>query len=106
MEFSPMRSTEEEYLGFNFKRLLPTDGSVTLLSATVTATLVTGTDADPQGIVDGSAITASPLASQMIKPVGRNGNSYCLLCVGVLSNTEKKHICGTVTIDDDCCADG
>jgi hypothetical protein len=60
---------------------------VVLTSATVTATLYSGTDPSPQSIIDGPASVSGTIAFQPVKPTIL-GNVYDLSCAGVTSSGE------------------
>jgi hypothetical protein len=61
---------------------------VNISSATVTASVVSGTDASPAGILTGiiSIDNATKIVSQKVAPVGRTGNTYKLRCAATDAN--------------------
>lgn len=58
-------------------------GAATISTATITATLMEGTDANPQGILSGSVTidNAQKIVSQKVAAPGRIGCRYKLRCV-------------------------
>lgn len=77
----PLDTAERKAAYFNFKREVAP--STNLLSATVEVELVSGTDADPQGMVVGTPLidNTQKLVAQDLIGVGRNGNTYNIRCI-------------------------
>ena len=61
---------------------------INISTASVTVSVVTGTDATPAGILTGviSIDNATKIVSQKVAPVGRTGNTYKLRCSATDAN--------------------
>lgn len=77
----PLDKSEIKPAVFSFTNELET--GETMNTATVTVTLVSGTDATPSGLLTGTVTidNTNKLVSQKVTGVGRDGNTYNLRCV-------------------------
>lgn len=80
INIGPIDAAEVKPAYFLFAGELPT--GATIATATVAVSLVTGTDANPAGILSGAATidNATKIVSQKIAATGRSGNTYKLRC--------------------------
>jgi hypothetical protein len=84
--------------GWDFTSLLAV--GETLSGATVTATVYTGTDANPAAIVDGAATVTTPYVKQLITG-GVVGCIYMLLCKATTSLGQTLELFGLLAIIPD-----
>lgn len=76
-QFTPKRPNEQEVFGFDFTPQLSTGESIS--TATVTASVISGSDPSPQSIVSGAAVISKGKVSQKIIG-GVDGEIYKLVC--------------------------
>lgn len=81
---------EKVFVDFNFAPLFAT--GVTLVIASVVATVYDGTDATPQAIVSGATAISGMVAAQFIIN-GVAGTDYLLTCTGTGSDATVEQIC-------------
>ena len=93
--FAPKRVDEDWVITFNFIDRMAS--SETISTATVTATVHSGTDASPENIVSGSTTTSGQKVTQLIVD-GTDGVTYKLQCAITTSNSQKLHIIGLLEI--------
>ena len=93
--FAPKRVDEDWVVGFNFINRM--DSSETISTATVTATVHSGTDASPDDIISGSTTTTGQKITQLIVD-GTDGVTYAIKCAITTSDSQKLHIIGLLEI--------
>ena len=93
----PKRVDEDWKLLFDFNKRLPS--SVTISSATWTATVHAGTDASPNDIISGSASNASGKSTQKVIN-GTDGVTYIIVCAATLSDTQVLHGVGLLRVSN------
>lgn len=86
-DFSPIGIGSIEILSFDYAQLLETNETID--GASWTAELTSGTDADPQNIIDGAAQVDGSIVLQLIDLTDtanvQNANTYLLTCAAVTS---------------------
>ena len=82
MDFTPKRAGEVEVFTVDFSPLLATGETVT--AATWTNTVMRGTDATPNTMIQGAATITGNKVSQLIKG-GITGNQYAPVCTAMTS---------------------
>lgn len=102
----PKRPNEERYYGFDFKnqRMLDgrflSQGSVTLVAAEYTITVVSGTDANPEDMIaDGGVYITGTRTTRLFKR-GVLGVRYMVHCLGELSDGQKIELCEELLVDN------
>jgi hypothetical protein len=94
----PKRTWEEAYFGFDFKTY-PLDPGVTVSSATFLLTVAEGTDADPNAMKSGAALTSGTRVRQKLI-AGVSNTRYILHGRAVMSDGQKLEECGTFWVLD------
>jgi len=93
--FEGKRAGETRLLAFDFGSLLA--ASETISTQTVAATVYTGTDASPSGVISGSATASGSVVSQKVTG-GTAGNIYNLICTVTTSASQTLKIAGLLAI--------
>lgn len=86
MNFSPIRSGEQDVFTVNYAPILLPDE--TILSAKWSATVIRGTDPNPDALIQGDATVSGPKVSQMIAPTVP-GMTYSVICTALTSARRK-----------------
>lgn len=93
--FEGKRAGETRLLAFDFAPLLAS--GETLSTQSVAATVYTGTDASPSGVISGSATASGSVVSQKVAG-GTAGNIYNLICTVTTSTGQTLKIAGLLAI--------
>jgi hypothetical protein len=93
--FEGKRAGETRLLAFDFGSLLAS--SETISTQSVAATVYTGTDASPSGVISGSATASGSVVSQKVTG-GTAGNIYNLICTVTTSTSQTLKIAGLLAI--------
>ena len=93
--FEGKRAGETRLLAFDFGSLLAAGETVS--TQTVAATVYTGTDASPSGVISGSATASGSVVSQKVTG-GTAGNIYNLICTITTSAGQTLKIAGLLAI--------
>ncbi len=85
IDIGPIDAAENKNVVFAFADEV---GGANINTASVTAELVTGTDANPAGILQGAVTidNASKTVAQAVAAPGRSGNTYKLRCQATDAN--------------------
>lgn len=92
-----VRVGEQPSLPFDFISGLLTPNE-TVVSASTTATLNSGTDTNPQAVIAGAATAAGSIAYQTVKPT-IVGNVYNLVCVATTSAGQTLELAGYLAVE-------
>jgi hypothetical protein len=95
--FSRKRIDEDLKLSFDFTNDLAS--AETISTQTVTATVYSGTDANAQDIVSGSASASGQIVTQLIIN-GLEGVTYLLECEITTDQAQKVHLVGLLPVSD------
>ena len=93
--FDGKRAGEVKTLTFDFGSQLA--ASETISTQSVAATVWTGTDASPSGVISGSATASGSVVSQKVTS-GTAGNVYNLICTVTTSTSQTLKIAGLLAI--------
>lgn len=98
VELPPKLLGETKTYYFDFAGLLAS--GETISSAAVTATVYSGTDANPSAIISGADSTSGSIVSQNIT-AGTLGVIYELLCAATTSAGQVLQLCGLLAVIPD-----
>ncbi len=96
--FPKKRVGETLALQFDFTSALA--AGVTLSSATTTASVYSGVDATPSGILSGTTSVSGTVATQKVT-AGVSGTVYSLLCSAVTSDGQTLELQGFLAVGQD-----
>lgn len=95
--FSTKATAEVEYFFWDFSRLLV--GGETISTATITVTVVSGSDASPSAIKSGSTTHTNGVVKQLITG-GVNGVFYLLSCAVTTSASHTYTLAPTLLVSN------